>query len=114
MAFVQVPKDLTKVKTKVAFNLTARQLICFPLGLVFGLPVYFLTKNILGSTISMYLMIFICIPFFVAGIFERNGKRLEHVLRDILYFKYVNSRRRVYKHKITKRELAIYRKKKNS
>lgn len=29
MAYVNVPKDLTKVKTKVLFNLTKRQLICF-------------------------------------------------------------------------------------
>ena len=28
MAYVNVPKDLTKVKTKVLFNLTKRQLIC--------------------------------------------------------------------------------------
>ena len=29
MAYVPVPKDLTKVKTKVALNLTKRQLIFF-------------------------------------------------------------------------------------
>ena len=29
MAFVAVPKDLNKVKSKVLFNLTQRQLICF-------------------------------------------------------------------------------------
>ena len=29
MPFVPVPKDLARVKTKVAFNLTQRQLICF-------------------------------------------------------------------------------------
>ena len=29
MAYVSVPKDLTKVKNKVAFNLTKRLLICF-------------------------------------------------------------------------------------
>ena len=28
MAFVSVPKDLTKVKNKIIFNLTKRQLIC--------------------------------------------------------------------------------------
>ena len=28
MAFVPVPKDLNRVKTKVMFNLTKRQLIC--------------------------------------------------------------------------------------
>ena len=32
MAYVPVPKDLTKVKTKVAFNLTKRQLVCFGCG----------------------------------------------------------------------------------
>ena len=31
-AYVNVPKDLTKVKTKVLFNLTKRQLICFGSG----------------------------------------------------------------------------------
>ncbi|MBR2010587.1 MAG: PrgI family protein, partial [Clostridia bacterium] len=29
MAYVSVPKDLTKVKSKVLFNLTKRQLLCF-------------------------------------------------------------------------------------
>ncbi len=36
MAYVPVPKDLTKVKTKVAFNLTKRQLICFGSGALIG------------------------------------------------------------------------------
>lgn len=29
MAYVSIPKDLNTVKTKVLFNLTKRQLICF-------------------------------------------------------------------------------------
>ena len=29
MAYVTIPKDLTKVKSKVLFGLTKRQLICF-------------------------------------------------------------------------------------
>ena len=40
MPFVPVPKDLAKVKTKVAFNLTARQLICFGAGGLIGVPAY--------------------------------------------------------------------------
>ena len=39
MAYVPVPKDLTKVKTKVAFNLTKRQIICCTASLIAGLPV---------------------------------------------------------------------------
>ena len=38
MAYVPVPKDLTKVKTKVALNLTKRQLIFFSLAAVVGIP----------------------------------------------------------------------------
>ena len=49
MPYVPVPKDLTKVKTKLAFNLTKRQLICFSLAALVGLPVYFLTRGAIGS-----------------------------------------------------------------
>ena len=41
MAYVPVPKDLSKVKTKVAFNLTKRQIVCFAAALLFGLPLGF-------------------------------------------------------------------------
>ena len=34
MPYVQVPKDLAKIKTKVAFNLTKRQIICFSIAFV--------------------------------------------------------------------------------
>ena len=36
MAFVSVPKDLTKVKNKIIFNLTKRQLICFGIAVAAG------------------------------------------------------------------------------
>ena len=45
MAFVPVPKDLNRVKTKVMFNLTKRQLICFAAALGVGLPLFFLLKD---------------------------------------------------------------------
>lgn len=45
MAYVSVPKDLTKVKNKVAFNLTKRQIICFGVGALIGIPFYFLTRS---------------------------------------------------------------------
>mgnify|MGYP002978159954 CR=1 FL=1 len=38
MAYVTVPKDLTKIKSKVMFNLTKRQLICFSAAVAIGLP----------------------------------------------------------------------------
>ena len=43
--YVPIPMDLNKVKTKVALNLTKRQLICFSLAGVTSIPVNFLTKD---------------------------------------------------------------------
>ena len=36
MAYVNVPNDLSKVKTKMAFNLTKRQLLCFGAAAIIG------------------------------------------------------------------------------
>ena len=43
MAYVPVPKDLSKVKTKVALNLTKRQIICFSLAGVSSRKIKFLS-----------------------------------------------------------------------
>ena len=50
MAYVPVPKDLTKVKTKVAFNLTKRQLVCFGGGALLGVPLFFLLRGSAGNS----------------------------------------------------------------
>lgn len=52
MAYVPVPKDLSKVKTKVAFNLTKRQIVCFAAALLFGLPLFFLLKDSTGTSLA--------------------------------------------------------------
>ena len=39
MPYVNVPNDLSKVKTKMALNLTKRQLICFGCAAAVGVPV---------------------------------------------------------------------------
>lgn len=57
MAYVSIPKDLTKVKNKVAFNLTKRQLICIGVGAAIGIPVYFLTRGVLGNSTAATIMI---------------------------------------------------------
>jgi hypothetical protein len=45
MAFVSVPKDLTKVKNKIIFNLTKRQLICFGIAAAGRASVLFLKQG---------------------------------------------------------------------
>lgn len=45
MAYVPIPKDLTKVRQKLILNLTKRQVICFSGGALIGVPLFFLTKK---------------------------------------------------------------------
>ena len=83
MAYVQVPKDLTKVKTKVMFNLTKRQLICFGIAGVLAIPTYFFTRNTLGTTLAACVMILIALPFFLFAVYEKDGRPLEKILLNI-------------------------------
>ena len=86
MPYVPVPKDLTKVKTKVAFNLTKRQIICFSLGGVIGLPVCFLSRNVIGNTAAVLIMIVLMLPFFFFAMYEKDGLPAEKLLFNRLRF----------------------------
>ena len=97
MPYVTVPKDVTKVKTKVLFNLTKRQLICFGGGLLIGVPLFFLTKNSLGNTMSTLLMIFAMVPAFLLAMYEKNGQHLEVILRNMIRSVFLLPKKRLYK-----------------
>ena len=54
--YVNVPNDLSKIKTKLAFNLTKRQLVCFGIAAAVGIPSYLLARSAIGNTGAMFLM----------------------------------------------------------
>ena len=97
MAYVPVPKDLSKVKTKVALNLTKRQIICFSLAGLFGLPVYFLTKSSIGTDVAATLMIIIMLPFFFFAMYEKDGFPAEKIVFHIIRQKCLRPGIRPYK-----------------
>lgn len=84
MAYVTVPKDLTKVKNKLAFNLTKRQLVCIGIGACVGMPVYFLTKGFIGTSNAATLMMILMIPGFFFAMYEKDGMHLEQILANII------------------------------
>ena len=96
MAYVPVPKDLTKVKTKVMFNLTKRQLMCFGGGILFGFPIFFLTKNALGTSVSAMLMIIIMLPCFLLALYEKHGQPLEKIVKNIIEVCFLRPKERPY------------------
>ncbi len=99
MAYVTVPKDLTNVKTKILFNLTKRQLICFGSGTIVGIPVFFLLKNIMNTSSAAICMILVMLPFFMFAMYEKNGQPLEKIIVNILKMYFIRPKQRPYRTK---------------
>lgn len=97
MAFVSVPKDLNKVKTKVALNLTKRQLISFSLAATIGVPVYWFTRGTIGNDLAIYLMIACVLPFFFVAIFDKDGIPFEKYMSYVIRQKFIYPKVRLYK-----------------
>ena len=76
-AYISVPRDLTKVKSKVMFNLTARQLICFGAAAVVGVPLFFVLRDTADNTGATLGMMAVMLPMFFFGHVpeERTARR---------------------------------------
>ena len=97
MPYVNVPNDLSKIKTKLAFNLTKRQLLCFGGAALVGVPAYFLSRSAIGSTGAMFVMVALVLPAFLLAMYERDGLPLEKVLRNIVRARFTRPGARPYR-----------------
>ncbi len=97
MPYVNVPNDLSKIKTKMALNLTKRQLLCFGGAAAIGVPTYLLTRSGLGNSAAMLLMIALMLPCFFLAMYERDGLPFEKVARNIIRSRFIRPGPRPYK-----------------
>ena len=88
--------DLTRVKSKFIFNLTKRQVVCFGLGALVGVPMFFLTKDTIGPSMAALVMIAVMLPFFMFAMYERHGMPLEVLISHYIQARYIRPRKRVY------------------
>lgn len=96
MAYVPVPKDLTNIKSKVVFNLTKRQLVCFGAAVLIGVPLFILTKDAIGTSGAALLMILVMLPCFMLAMYEKHGRPLEKIVRDIVQVRFIRIKERPY------------------
>ena len=96
-SYISVPRDLTKVKSKVMFNLTKRQLICFGLAALVGVPSFFLLKLAFSISTSVMIMMVIMMPFFFLAMYEKHGQPLEVFLKHFIQANFVRPKVRPYK-----------------
>ena len=97
MAYVTVPKDLTKVKSKVVFGLTKRQLICFGGALLVGVPLFFLIRGRVPTSAAALIMVFAMLPGFLLALYEKHGQPLEVVVKNIIQTKFIAPKERPYR-----------------
>jgi hypothetical protein len=97
VANVPVPKDLTKIKTKVMLNLTKRQLICFGSGALLGVPLFFLAKPHMSVSTAALLRVLSMLPFFLLAMYERNGQPMEKMIYQVIQAKLIRPKRRPYR-----------------
>jgi len=89
---------LTRVKSKVFFGLTKRQLICFGAAALIGLPCFFLLKNATGNpSLATFGMMVVMLPLFFLAMYEKNGQPLEVVARHAIQAKVVRPKVRPFK-----------------
>ena len=96
MAYVPVPKDLTKVKTKVMFNLTRRQLVCFTAGALVGVPLFLWLREPAGNSMAAMCMMLVMMPFFLLAMYEKHGQPLEKIVGNILKVAVIRPKQRPY------------------
>lgn len=97
MTYAEVPRDLSKVQSKVMLNLTKRQILCFGGGALLGVPLFFLLRHPLGVSVAAMVMILVMLPAFLLAMYERNGQPLEVVLRNIIRVSFLRPKVRPYK-----------------
>ena len=96
-AYIPVPRDLTRVKTKVFLNLTKRQLICFGTAILIGVPSFFFIKKLGSTSLAAMCMILIMIPLFLLAMYERDEQPLEVIAKQLIETKFIRPKVRPYR-----------------
>jgi hypothetical protein len=96
VAYTNIPSDISRVKSKLALNLSKRQLICFGAAALIGIPMYFLTFRVIGNSVAAMLMIGLMLPFFFLAMYEKDGMPAEIVLRNVIRVRFLWPGKRPY------------------
>ena len=96
-SFISVPRDLSRVKSKILFNLTKRQLLCFGTAAAIGLPSFFALKTVANTSVASLGMILIMMPLFLLAMYEKDGQPMEVIARHFIETKFIRPKIRPYK-----------------
>jgi len=96
-AYIPVPRDLTRVKTKAFFNLTKRQLVCFGSAALIGVPLFFWIKSMGNVSLATLVMIIAMLPLFFLAMYEKDGQPLEVIAGHFIQAKFIRPKIRPFR-----------------
>ena len=94
---VDMVKDPTKVKSKFIGSFTKRQVVCYGLAALAGIPFYLVTKDVIGKETAALFMVAIMFPFIIASMYEKDGLPAERYFLGFFIWKFVRPVKRSYK-----------------
>ena len=97
MGYVRVPRDIKRVKPKFLGPLNKRQTFTMATGIGLGGLTYFLAKPCMGSSEAVFVLMAVMTPILFAGLFEKDGRYLEDILRDFVTVKFLRPGIRIYR-----------------
>lgn len=96
-AYIPVPRDLTRVKTKAFFNLTKRQLVCFGSAALIGVSLFFWIKSMGNVSLATLVMIIAMLPLFFLAMYEKDGQPLEVIAGHFIQAKFIRPKIRPFR-----------------
>ena len=96
MIEIKIPSEITSYKEKLAFGLTARQILSSTLALAINIPLYIHGKGIVGDELMSWIIMFTTLPIGFIGFFNYNGMTFEQFLVVMLQTELIYPRKRIY------------------
>ena len=94
---VDMVTDPTKVKPKFIGSFTKRQVVCYGLAALIGIPFYLLVKDTIGKETAALFMVALMFPFIIASMYEKDGLPAERYFYRFFLWKFIRPVKRNYK-----------------
>ena len=78
------------------FNLTKRQLVCFSLAALVGVPSFFFLRKFGDTSFAAMGMMILMMPMFFVSMYQKNGQPLEVILTHFIQANFIRPKIRIY------------------
>lgn len=94
---VPIVKDPTRVKSRFIGSFSKRQIVCYGIAILMGVPFYFCTKDMLGKETSALIMVALMFPAIISSIYEKEGLPAEKYFIRYFRWKFLRPVNRAYR-----------------